>query len=730
VTGDVVLVGALVAVAIVALIAAARIRQDDRRGGSGDGPGAPREEAAAELLRSIADSANLLLARYGADGRLLSISPSVLRFVGVPAAEFVAGRRNIAEFVHPADLTAFERAAAARRHGDAATLEFQYRLRGTDGAWRWLHERQRRVDGAGPGGRSAWEAVAVDYTDRRLAEERQRKRLEQQLLATRILEAFLQADDLAATIREILATVGSAFDVSRASFLLAEPDRQRIALAEEWCVPGVESAEDRRKELPEEIVRWWFDAARAGRPMILRRGEGPEHDLLVASRMPEEVQSALVLPIRVNTVLRGVVAIEDLRSPRPWEPEEIATMQTLAFAISRAIEQQDAAEERARLAALQRQLERSEMVAQLAGGLTHDFNNVLFALSGHVQLLRQKAPPGEFRNAVDELDKVVAGANDLAGGILRAHRGDTSPPGPLAVGPEIEAATRLVTRLLPRTLHVESAVAADGPLLVRSTPQNLQQLVLNLIVNARDAVGGRGRVQISVRKVEDDQLGSIAMVTVEDDGPGVPDELLAQIVRPFFTTKGDTGTGLGLSICRRVAGEAGGRLDLDRSPTLGGLRVRVCLPLCDDDGAPLRAADDPSAAAAEGTERLAEVARVLIVEDDVAVREVLTRAFDELDIDVVARPDAMGVEELVTAGPLPFDLLVFDIDLPGLSGIDCLDRLRQRGVRLPCLFVTGGPSEPAPNLAPARVLRKPFRLDSLMAACRAVLADAVAARDR
>jgi DNA-binding NtrC family response regulator len=171
-----------------------------------------------------------------------------------------------------------------------------------------------------------------------------------------------------------------------------------------------------------------------------------------------------------------------------------------------------------------------------------------------------------------------------------------------------------------------------------------------------------------------------------------------------------------------VTQEAGGRLRLDRSPALGGLRVSVWLPLQSEAPQVVEEAFTEI----DLDERLADVNRVLLVEDDDAIREVLMAAFESLDIDVVARPDAEEVEGIVIGGPFAIDLLIMDIDLPGRSGIECLEELRAKGVRTPCLFVTGGVQAPPASLAPCRVLRKPFPLDALVGACRSVLNDAEA----
>jgi signal transduction histidine kinase/ActR/RegA family two-component response regulator len=424
--------------------------------------------------------------------------------------------------------------------------------------------------------------------------------------------------------------------------------------------------------------------------------------------------------VMAGGTLRAALLFEDLIEPRRWRPEEIATMQTLAFAVARGLEQQDSADAGNRFTALQRQLERTELVAQLTGGIAHDFNNILFAITSHVQLLRQRTSEPDVLATLKDIDRVADGARGIVSGLLHAHRGEIEQPEPRPLFHEVDAAVRLAGRLLPRGVMLETDLGAAQGCIVRSTAQGIRQLVLNLVVNARDAVGQRGTVRVSCGVEMGSDLGPAAVLVVEDNGPGVPEELRKQVLQAFFTTKGDAGTGLGLAICNRVAQEAGGRMKLDRSPALGGLRASIWFPLQAEQArvveeAPLTLDSD---------ERLADVNRVLVVEDDDAIRAVLVAAFESLDIDVVARPDADEVDSILVGGPFAIDLLIMDIDLGGTSGIECLEALRAKDVRTPCLFVTGGVQAPPASLAPCRVLRKPFPLDALVGACRAVLNDA------
>ena len=672
-------------------------------------------------LLSIAESAHLIVARINAEGRFAWVTPNIESILGVSATDLVSGRRSFHEFVHPDDRPSLLAALRHRRQGRGDRLEFQYRLLSPDGSWRWFHERQGPIPGGGipP---QLWEIVAVDLTDRRRADEQQRQALALQQLSTRLLESFLQTEDLDATIGGAIGLLGREFAISRASFFLLDPQAALVRLVSEWTDDGSPSAADRRATVPPESARWWASLLAGGGPAILIRDDESTRRADILARLKPEVQSLVALPIMAGGSLRGALFFEDLDEPRRWRPDEIATMQTLAFAVARGLEQRDSVEAANRFANLQRQLERTELIAQLTGGIAHDFNNILFAITSHVQLLRQRTSDGEVLSTLADIDRVANGARGIVSGLIHAHRGEIERPEPRPLFHEVDAAVRLASRLLPRGVVLETDIGAAQNCIVRSTAQGIRQLVLNLVVNARDAVGPRGTVRLSCGVETGSDLGPAAVLVVEDNGPGVPEELRRQVTQAFFTTKGDAGTGLGLAICQRVAQEAGGKMRLDSSPALGGLRVTIWFPLQSEE--PRTVEDAPIVIDAD--DRLTDVNRVLVVEDDRAIRDVLVAAFESLDIDVVARGDAEEVESILTQGPFAMDLLVMDIDLPGTSGIECLERLRTLGVRTPCLFVTGGVQAPTANLAPCRVLRKPFPLDALVGACRTLLNDSAA----
>jgi len=723
-----VIVAIFLVILIAALAGAALLRRTPQSRALSSGSGRPTPDEAKATLALVGDTAPIYVIRYADDGCLLSACSGTPRLFGEATDRARADGRALLDAVHPDDRSTWLAAFAARTGTSRDPIELQFRVRAPDGSWRWLHERVRAV--AIVGGTREWESVAVDFSDRRAAVDQQHRIFELQRLSTRILESFLHSDDHEATVRSTLAIVGEAFGVARASLASVDTAASTATVLYEWRQGNVPSATERRQSQSPPKIAWWISAARAGQPSTFRRDGSEAGPPSTTSSINAEVQAMLVVPILVHSVLRAAIVLEDLQSPRRFRREEITAAQTLAFAIARGMEQRESGEERTHLHELQRQLERSELVAQLAGGVARDFNNLLFAVGGQVHILRQKTNDPAMQSSLDGIERALAGAAGMVAAIQRAHRGEVEAPSVLALASELELASRLAARLLPRAIEFETDLTALADARVVAAPQGLRQITLNLVLNARDAIGERGHIRVAGRIVDDVALGRCAEITVDDDGPGIAPELRERVLAPYFTTKGLAGTGLGLSICQRVVKDAGGRFTLETSPSLGGLRVTSTIPLASEaetSEAPLGTASKPTELAAPSAvsaaiDSLADLSLVLVVEDNHAVRRILAHTFAAYDIDVVERSDANDVESDVLDSPLRFDLVVMDVDLPGMSGMECARRLRARGSLIPILFVTGGTTELDAALAPATLLRKPFPIEALTAASHDLIA--------
>ncbi|HEV8266486.1 MAG TPA: ATP-binding protein [Gemmatimonadales bacterium] len=359
---------------------------------------------------------------------------------------------------------------------------------------------------------------------------------------------------------------------------------------------------------------------------------------------------------------------------------------------------------------LQRKLLQADRLAQLGAlvsGVAHELNNPLAAIAAFAELLRAEVPEGEVREATEIIHLEALRAGRVIQTLLDFAR--QRPHQRIAVDLKdvIERVLALQRNALKRA-RVQATVAIDDQVpTVLGDPQELQQVVLNALVNAVQAIeatGRPGKVVLTARRVD-----SFVSLTIEDSGPGVPAQLLDRVFDPFFTTKGDTGTGLGLSISLGLVRGMGGRLWMQNVDG-GGARLVVDLPA--DDAATARAAAGGGATARRGL-------AVFVVEDETSVRRAVERLLQRLG----HHPTSVGGYEEARArlaAGARYDALVIDVHLDGShTGFELFDELQLegRGDERRIIFTTGDSistrTRDALNRAERPVLKKPFRLEEL-----------------
>ncbi|RMG16345.1 MAG: response regulator [Planctomycetota bacterium] len=360
-----------------------------------------------------------------------------------------------------------------------------------------------------------------------------------------------------------------------------------------------------------------------------------------------------------------------------------------------------------------RQAQKMEAVGRLAGGIAHDFNNLLTSILGYAELAQRSGSPEDFAG----LRGVVRRCAELTSRLLAfSRRGD----GPRRSA-DLQHALHDTEALLRRTLGEDVALSVESDPALGAVPLSeteLQQVFLNLAVNARDAMPGGGRLSLRARKVHDPRAGPSVAIEVADTGHGMDEETAARVFEPFFTTKGPgQGTGLGLSTVFGIVGAAGGRIEVDSAPGQG-TTVRIYLPPAEEaPESDLAERSVPSAPPAPAG------ASVLVVEDEVSVRQVLVRLLEDHGYRVRAVASA---EDALRAWEEegPFSLLLSDVVLPGQSGPALARSLRRRVPELRALFVSGYAPEStvsAAELAELNLIPKPFAREDLLCRVRAAL---------
>jgi CheY-like chemotaxis protein len=368
-----------------------------------------------------------------------------------------------------------------------------------------------------------------------------------------------------------------------------------------------------------------------------------------------------------------------------------------------------------------------EAVGTLAGGIAHDFNNQLTVMLGNARYLAAEVQGNpDAVDAVTDLKRAAEHCAQLTRSLLAFSRRGNVSIRSLDVGRAIAEVQELLRPLIPSSIQFEVDVPPDVDR-VGADPTQLQQVIVNLAVNARDAMPEGGRLRITARNRQLDaalaqQLsapasGAYVEIAVADDGVGMDAAVRARIFEPFFTTKAQgKGTGLGLATVYGIVQQSAGAIAVESEPGRGAT-FRVWLPCS--------SAPSPAEERADGRAVEAGRARVLLVEDEDSVRRWIARTLRERGYRVVEARDGMEAMAAAEAAGEGFDLLATDVDMPRLSGTELARRLTVLRAGLPVLFFSGSTQEqlegPGSCVPDSRFLQKPFSAEALFAAMRALL---------
>ncbi len=383
-----------------------------------------------------------------------------------------------------------------------------------------------------------------------------------------------------------------------------------------------------------------------------------------------------------------------------------------------------------------RQAQKIEVIGQLTGGIAHDLNNMLQAVASALELLQRRLNQGRIDEAgyyIDSALKTVDRAAALTHRLLAFARRQVLQPRLVELNALVLGLAELIRRTMGAAVQVEWHMAAT-PLAVLCDPNQFENALLNLAINARDAMPDGGRLTIAIKSVylgaaevagqEGSVVGEYVQLAVSDTGIGMDQATQSHVFEPFFTTKPiGQGTGLGLSQLYGFVRQSNGVVWIDSAPGRG---TTVSLLLPRQEQAARTEEHTPAPLGIEAG-RIGTGERVLLVEDEDQVREMVANALRELGYAVSEAPDGAAAMRLLHASER-FDILVTDVGLPaGLNGRQVADAARERHPGLPVLFITGyAGNSLADQLAPAmEVISKPFTLVELARRVRALL-DAVA----
>jgi signal transduction histidine kinase len=372
------------------------------------------------------------------------------------------------------------------------------------------------------------------------------------------------------------------------------------------------------------------------------------------------------------------------------------------------------------------QAQKLESLGRLSGGIAHDVNNTLTAIHGHAELLGMDLPSADPLQAhVQHIVDAVHSTQKLTRQLLMFARKEVARPQPVDLDEVIALAEPMLRRLIRENVRIViRSPAALDPVVV--DPGQIEQVLVNLVVNAVDAMPNGGTLTITTTRCpavspsspSEPPVADFVEITVRDTGMGMPPEVRAHVFEPFFTTKGvGKGTGLGLATCHGIVTQAGGSIVVD-SEVGHGSTFRIRLPS-------VRARPEPLRPTAQSAARSRGTGTILLAEDQAPVRFVVAEALRRRGYTVIAAADGDEALQFVADDNATIDLLISDALMPRMSGKELAARVRTRHPQMAVLFISGYSDETAACQDPERGIRflpKPFSTEALAAEVDQMLA--------
>lgn len=540
--------------------------------------------------------------------------------------------------------------AAWRSAGEGEVREIDYQVRSKGGEWHWLHSRETAFTRDAAGQVTQILGIAHDVTESRQTEATLSKQ-------TRMLSES-----------QHMAHLGS-WSVQLATGKITWS-------AEAYRIYGVSP------ETYSHDIQKYFDLVHPDDRTATRQ----QFERLV-SGLPMQAHEFRI--IRPDGAVRTLVGIGSFRMDAESRPVEImGTVQDIT-------ERKHFEVENRRLELRLQQAQKMEAIGQLTAGIAHDFNNILASVLGYTRLALDHHVPDKDSELGRYLREVqVAGlrARDLVANMLAFSRArETKRQTILAASVATEVA-RMLAPTIPASIEFTTRVESDNAN-VLADPVQLHQVIMNLVINARDALAEHGRIELTVRPVHGvhatcagchaDVRGDFVEIAVSDDGPGIPPDILTRVFDPFFTTKGTgLGTGMGLSVVHGVVHDCGGHVVVNSTPETG-TAMRVLLPMADF------AADVRAVVANLITRESTDHSHILVVDDEEVLARLIGEVLQTRGYRATVVDDSRQALDRFNAAPGEFDAVVSDQTMPGLTGIELAQSIRAVRPALPIILCTG-----------------------------------------
>ncbi len=680
------------------------------------------EENKEWLLQAVEHANEIIIVTQA--GFIKYYNPKTVRLTGYLSQELTS--QPVTEFIHPDDRDKVLKDYYSQLCGEETAGVYTFRIIDKAGQVRWVEKIGVQITWEG---QPALLCMISDITSHKQVEEELHCRNRELAVLNRIIaaSAATPSKDQEAILEVACRELALALNVPHAVAALLDKMKTTITVVAEY------SAEEGLATLPQTlpIVDDPLGQYLLSHKTPLVTGEdlnNPHLDLIHNHLRQQGIASLLLVPLVIEGEVVGSLGLASLE-PRRFSTEEINLTWSVADQLAGVLARVWLEEKRRQLEEQYYQAQKMEAIGRLTAGVAHDFNNLLTAINGFAELIQAQLRPDD---PVQEMVAAVLRSGQRAASLVRQllafSRKQIIQPQVLNLNTIVAELDKMLQRIIGEDIHLKTVLASDlWP--VKVDPAQLEQVIANLVVNARDAMPAGGQLTIETANVViddnyveshlDTQPGNYVLLAISDTGSGMSREVQAHLFEPFFTTKEiGRGTGLGLATVYGIVKQSGGHIWVYSEEGIG-TTFKIYLPAVEEK------ITRPSAFLQTGPELPVGSETILLVEDNTGVRELLRQVLPSLGYTLVEAENGQEALRLLADYPDPIHLLLTDVVMPGISGKTLAEEASRTRPGLKMLFMSGYTDEAivqhGVSDAEAAFLQKPFSLMALAAKIRSVL---------
>jgi len=630
-------------------------------------------KASEEKFRNLVENVNEVIYSLDEKGNLTYINPAIVRILGYRESEIIG--RPFSDFIFKEDLE--RQISRFKRLSDGPIGSDEYRVLNKAGQIRWVHSSTRPI--LKNGILAGLEGILVDITDRKQAEE-----------------AMIEAQQ----------RYQSLFN-SKTNLVFVMDDRGNYIAANDLALDLFGYTKE--------------DLAELNYIQLLHPDQSLEPVAKAFKEISEAGAQQQLLEVKLKSRTGQTIYVQSGGNLIPGKNEIIGVARDITA-------QKTAEEEKKNLANQLIHAQKMEAVGILAGGIAHDFNNSLQGIIGYSQMLLLDMP-GDTPEAgkLRQIEAAALRASELTKQLLTFSRRIESKLRPIDLKEEVRQVENLLRRTIPRMIDIELLLKSEQNV-INADPSQIEQIIMNLGINARDAIPHGGKLTIETDNVVLDEAyckthlgavpGNYVMLSISDNGTGMDKDTLEHIFEPFYTTKDPgKGTGLGLAIIYGIVKDHGGYIVCDSELGKGTI-FRIYFPMLEQDR--IRHSEQQKIAEISGGSET-----ILLVDDDKPIRDLAEEMLRRFGYTVITAADGEQALEIYREKQAYISLVVLDLIMPGMGGHKCLEEILNvdpsQKVIIASGYSVGGSTNEAVKSGAKSYLKKPYEIGPMLKAIRQVL---------